>query len=96
MTRFKTVKRRDAPPLTKLKVLEFLPSNISESGLKIFFTSNWFGSFLSIRDKQTKAFLRTRGDDLLDNARSKIESVKLLRAAGMMVANIDKAKDWAA
>ena len=66
---------------------------MSERGLIILFTSNWLGSFLTIRDRQTRAFFRTAGADLFERAKSKTASVRFVRAEGMIVANIERAKD---
>ena len=87
------VKSREAPPLTKLKAPECLPSKIYPKGVIIFLTSKLSGSFLSIRAKQMKAFFLIIGEVLLLRAKSDMISDRLESAEGIIVAKRDKAKD---
>jgi hypothetical protein len=77
-----------------LRELLFFVSKISEIGLNIFLRSNLFGYFLIIRERQSRAFFRTLGVVRLERAKSKTESDRLVNAVGILVASIDKAKDW--
>jgi len=90
------VRRREQAPFTMLKELEFFVSKRSEIGLNIFLRSNLLGYFRIIRERQRSAFLRTFAAVLLERARSKTESDKLVNADGMLVASIESANDWKA
>ena len=87
------VRSNEAPPLNKLRVPECLPSKISPKGPNIFLISNFSESFLTILDRQTRAFFLIIGVVLDERARSRIVSERLNRAAGMIVANNDSAND---
>jgi hypothetical protein len=90
---FITTNIREVAPLRRLKELEFFVSNISESGEKTFFKSYLFGSFRIILARHTKAFLRTIGIVLLERASSKMASDNVVRDCGIIVANIERARD---
>lgn len=90
------MRRREQAPFTMLKELEFFVSKRSEIGLNIFLRSNLLGYFRIIRERQRSAFLRTFAAVLLERARSKTESDKLVNADGMLVASIESANDWKA
>lgn len=88
--------KREAPPLSRLKVPECLLSNKSPRGPYIFFISNRLGSFFSMRARHTKDFFRTLGEVLLDRAISKMVSAIPLKAWGIIVAIRERARDCAA
>lgn len=96
MIEFITTSIREVAPLKRLNELEFFVSNISESGEKTFFKSYLFGSFRIIRARHTNAFLRTIGVVLVERASSKIASDKVVSDCGIIVANIERARDWEA
>lgn len=96
LTLFIKVKRSEAPPLIKLNEFVFFTSNIYERGVKIFLRSYLFGSFFTILDKQIRAFFLTALVVLFESAKSKTASAIVVNELGIIVASIERAKDWAA